>query len=184
MENYTINILNELSENAKKINSQELHSFLDQVKNAKHIFIAGTGRSGLVIKAFANRLMHLGFSVSVIGEIGSPHSQMGDLLIICSGSGETGSLKSLAEKANRSGVRIALVTTNKASTLVKIADAAVVLPGLMKNDTRGSSDNFSQPMGAAFEQLAFLVFDGLVINLMEDMKETSETMFNRHADFE
>ncbi len=184
MENYTINILNELSEKAKKINSQELHSFLDQVKNAKHIFIAGTGRSGLAIKAFANRLMHLGFSVSVVGEIGSPHSQMGDLLIICSGSGENGSLNSLAEKANRSGVKIALITTNKASTLGKLADAVVVLPGLMKSDTRSSNGDFSQPMGAAFEQLAFLVFDSLIITLMDDMKETSETMFNRHADFE
>ena len=39
-------------------------------------------------------------------------------------------------------------------------------------------------MGSAFEQLAFLTFDSLILNLMDDTGETSETMFNRHADFE
>ena len=58
-------------------------------------------------------IMHIGFSVSIVGEISSPHSKPGDLLIICSGSGETGSLKSLAEKAKQSGIDLALVTMKK-----------------------------------------------------------------------
>ena len=75
-------------------------------------------RSGIAIRAFANRLMHIGFSVSIVGEISSPHSKPGDLLIICSGSGETGSLKSLAEKAKQSGIDLALVTMKKSQRLV------------------------------------------------------------------
>ena len=39
-------------------------------------------------------------------------------------------------------------------------------------------------MGSAFEQLAFLTFDSIILNLMDEMEETSEKMFNRHADFE
>lgn len=39
-------------------------------------------------------------------------------------------------------------------------------------------------MGSAFEQLAFLTFDSVVLNLMDDLGETSEAMFARHADFE
>lgn len=183
MKNYTLDILNELTQNAEKIEATEIAEFIDQIKKAKHIFLNGAGRSGIAIRGFANRLMHLGYSVSIVGEISSPHSKPGDLLIICSGSGETGSLKSLAEKAKQSGVDLALVTMKKDSTIGRLADAVLVLPGTTKEDN-ARGDDFAQPMGSAFEQLAFLTFDGLVLNLMDDTGETSETMFGRHADFE
>ena len=184
MKNYTLDILNELRSNAEKIDTAEISEFLEQIKQANHIFLSGAGRSGIAIQAFANRLMHLGFDVSLVGEISSPHSKKGDLLIICSGSGETGSLKSLAEKAVASGVKIALVTMKKESTIGKAANAVLVLPGTTKDENDRAADQFSQPMGSAFEQLAFLTFDSLVLNLMDETGETSETMFTRHADFE
>ena len=59
-------------------------------------------------------------------------TQTGDLLIICSGSGETGSLKSLAEKAKQSGIDLALVTMKKESTIGQLADVVLVLPVLRK----------------------------------------------------
>ncbi|MDU7007799.1 MAG: SIS domain-containing protein, partial [Enterococcus faecalis] len=118
------------------------------------------------------------------GEISSPHSKPGDLLIICSGSGETGSLKSLAEKAKQSGIDLALVTMKKESTIGQLADVVLVLPGTTKEENDRETASFAQPMGSAFEQLAFLTFDGMVLNLMDELGETSETMFKRHADFE
>lgn len=57
-------------------------NFIKEIVKAHHIYLLGKGRSGLIISAFANRLMHLGFSVSLVGEITSPHSKSGDLLII------------------------------------------------------------------------------------------------------
>ncbi|MGM0924712.1 MAG: 6-phospho-3-hexuloisomerase [Bacillota bacterium] len=184
MKNYTLEILNELSNNAEKVNPEDIVGFIEQIKAAKHIFLNGAGRSGIAIRAFANRLIHLGFSVSIVGEISSPHSKPGDLLIICSGSGETGSLKSLAEKAKQSGVRIALVTMKPDSSIGKLADALLVLPGTTKTENNREDSIFSQPMGSAFEQLAFLTFDGLIMNIMDEIGETSESMFQRHADFE
>lgn len=184
MKNYTLDILTELTENAQKIDATELSNFVKQIRAAKHIFLKGAGRSGIAIQAFANRLMHLGFEVSIVGEISSPHSQPGDLLIICSGSGETGSLKSLAEKAKESGVDLALITMKKDSSIGRSADAVVVLPGTTKDENNRDENAFAQPMGSAFEQLAFLTFDGLVLNIMEETDQTSEKMFARHADFE
>lgn len=184
MKNYTLDILSELTQNAEKIEINEIAHFVNQIKSAKHIFLNGAGRSGIAIQAFANRLMHLGFSVSLVGEISSPHSKPGDLLIICSGSGETGSLKSLAEKAKQSGVELALITMKKESTIGKLADAVLVLPGTTKEDNERNEGDFAQPMGSAFEQLAFLTFDGMILNLMDETSETSEKMFERHADFE
>lgn len=177
-------ILNELKENASRINQAQAEQLIAQIKSAKHIFLQGAGRSGIAARAFANRLLHLGFSVSIVGEISSPHSKSGDLVIIVSGSGETASLKSLAQKAVDSQVDVALITTNLSSTIGKLAKSVVILPGVTKEDNRREENCFSQPMGSSFEQLAFILFDALVLDLMRVLGETTQTMFPRHADFE
>lgn len=183
MKNYIEDILKQLIKSSKEINEQELKKVVEEVDEANHIFLAGAGRSGLAIKGFANRLMHLGYDVSVVGEISSPHSKVGDLLIICSSSGETKSLVELARKAKKASVKLLLVTTNKKATISKLADVVLTLPGKSKLDG-DMENNFIQPMGSDFEQLAFITFDSLVLNLMDKNSETSEEMLKRHADFE
>ena len=65
MENSVIleEILEELTENAKHISSSSLEKFANEIIKARHIFVAGAGRSGFVARGFANRLMHLGLEV-------------------------------------------------------------------------------------------------------------------------
>ncbi len=182
---YLEDILEELHTNSEKISEEQLADLCDLIQNANHIFLAGAGRSGMVIRGFANRLMHLGYSVSVVGEISSPHSAEGDLVIIASGSGETDSLLSIAKKSKLSGVRIALVTMDDKSSIGVLADSTVVLPGSSpKLKNAGTGDVSFQPMGSAFEQLCFLLFDTIVLELMERTGQDSGQMFARHADFE
>lgn len=180
----TVNILKELEHNALRIDDAQAEQFIALIKNAKHIFLQGAGRSGIAIRGFANRLLHLGFSVSIVGEISSPRSKPGDLVIIGSGSGETGSLKRLAQKAVDSGVDVALVTMKADSTIGKLAKSVLVLPGTVKDDNARDANAFSQPMGSAFEQLCFIAYDAIVLELMSELGEASESMFKRHADFE
>lgn len=181
----TAAILRELENNLQYICDEQLDALLCMILQADHIFTAGAGRSGIAIRAFTNRLMHLGLSVSSVGEISSPHTHPGDLLIIGSGSGETESLLAMARKAKRSGVRIALLTMDDTSSIAQMADTVVVLPGVSPKakNTRPALTSI-QPMGSAFEQITFLTYDGIVLELMERMQETSETMFSRHADLE
>lgn len=175
-------IVAELSDYSVELDDKQAEAFLKNIQQAKHIFLAGAGRSGLAIRAFANRLLHLGFEVSLVGEISSPHSHPGDLLIICSGSGETGSLVELAKKAKKNKVAVTLVSMKEDSTIGQLATSTLILPGKLKDE--GDIEGFSQPMGTAFEQLSFLTFDALVLDLMATLDEDSETMFARHADFE
>ena len=120
-----------------------------------------------------------------MGDICSTHSAPGDLLLIGSGSGETESLAALARKAKKNGVKIALVTTDEDSTIAGMADVVVVMPGVSPK-WKGEGNGFTsiQPMASAFEQMCFLMYDGIVLELMEKLGETSETMFTRHADLE
>lgn len=173
-------IFQELERNSEFISDSDINKFVNTIIDAKHIFLAGAGRSGVVIQAFGNRLMHLGKSVSIVGEISSPHTQRGDLLIICSGSGETTSLKELSKKAVENDVSVALVTTNEFSSIGRLSDTVLELKGATKISQEGSI----QPMGTAFEQLSFITFDLLVLKLMEKLGETPETMIARHANLE
>lgn len=177
-------ILNELAQNAQSIDNAQAGQLIAHIRKAGHIFLQGAGRSGIAIRGFANRLLHLGFSVSVVGEISSPHSKPGDLLIIGSGSGETGSLKSLAQKAVESGVDVALITLNADSSIGRLATCVLVLPGTAKTENARAEGAFSQPMGSAFEQLCFITCDAMILELMAQLGESSNSMFKRHADFE
>jgi len=178
-------ILAELAGNLVYLRDEELNLLTEAIMEARHIFGAGAGRSGLAMRGFINRLMHLGKSVSMVGEISSPHSVEGSLLIIGSGSGETESLVALANKAKKNGVKIALVTMDPGSAIGRLADITVVLPGVSpKLRSRGMDISSIQPMGSAFEQMAFLTYDGIILELMERMGESTDTMFPRHADLE
>lgn len=175
-------ILKELNDASSKIEEEQIENVLKLIEPDKKIFLTGKGRSGLAVKGFANRLMHLGFQAYVIGEISTPHTKAGDLLIITSGSGETDALVSIAKKAKESGLYLALVTMNPESTLAKMADGMIILQG----DSKGNNEekHSVQPMGSQFEQMAFLVFDAMVLKLMHSFQQTSEQMFLRHADLE
>lgn len=178
-------ILRELSTNAKNINNQDLEILMDKILTSRRIFIAGNGRSGLFIRSFANRLMHLGFTVGVIGDVTTPSANQEDLLIICSGSGETDSLVSLSNKAKKLGVNIALFTMSQESTIGKLADHIINIPGQSpKLSNQNDAIQSSQPMGTSFEQLALLTFDSLVMGLMDKLNLSQEEMFGRHANLE
>lgn len=181
---YLIAILDELASNARRVQPGQLDALADELDGVGHVFCAGAGRSGLAVRAFANRLLHLGISVSVVGDITSPHSQPGDLLLIVSGSGETGSLVALAEKARATGIRIALVTMAPESSISRVAETVVVLPGASPKLSGPTSVPTIQPMGSSFEQFTSLALDAVVLTVAARMGETTETMFRRHADLE
>ena len=146
--------------------------------------MAGLGRSGVAVKAFAMRLMHMGLPVYVVGEIVTPAIQKGDLLVVGSGSGETGSLTIMAKKVKDIGAELALVTIFPQSTIGKLADAIVKIPAPTPKVATESGFKSIQPMGSLFEQSLLLLFDSLILRLMETKKENSENMMKRHANLE
>lgn len=107
----------------------------------------------------------------------------GDLLIIGSGSGETKSLISMAEKAKKLGASLALLTTSPGSTIGKLADVIVKLPGAAKDPSNKDYQTI-QPMGSLFEQTLLLYGDALVLRTMDLRKLTSKSMFGQHANLE
>lgn len=180
---YLAEILKELEGAPDFIDGDEAENLVNSILESKKIFVAGAGRSGLMAKSFAMRMMHMGLDAYVIGETVTPNFEQDDILIVASGSGETKSLVSMAEKAKSIGGTIAAVTIKPASTIGKLADITVQMPGAPKDQSAGQSGTI-QPMGSLFEQTLLLFFDSIILRVMEKKGQDSKTMFGRHANLE
>lgn len=156
----------EITDVLQRINPNEATRLANELEQAKRIFIAGTGRSGLIGKAIAMRLMHSDFPVYVVGETISPSIETGDLLLIISGSGSTGSLVQYATKAKEIDARLALVTTNKDSEIGKLSDCTVEISAATKKRLETEPATI-QPLGNQFDQSAHLLLDAIIVYLLE-----------------
>jgi 6-phospho-3-hexuloisomerase len=121
-------VLDEISGVFQRVDPAEVGALVTELRLADRIFVTGAGRSGLVLKMAAMRLMHLGLTVHVVGETTSPAIRAGDLLLAASGSGTTAGVVKAAETAVAHGARVAAYTTSKGSPLAGAAAAVVADP--------------------------------------------------------
>ena len=186
MEAKTLQIItNELYKYGKLIKEDEVKEVVELCQKANRIFIAVAGRSGFCARGFANRMMHLGFTVYFVGETTTPSIQEGDLLIVGSGSGTTASLVSDCKKAKAQRATIATLTICPEAPIGEMADAIITIPGATQKNAEHTNDVVTeQPGGNLFEQLSWLIYDSIVMDLMPILGETEDTMFKRHANME
>ncbi|UOQ95287.1 6-phospho-3-hexuloisomerase [Halobacillus shinanisalinarum] len=174
----------EISQVLANVKEEEAMKLSQSLEKAKRIFIVGEGRSGLMGKAFAMRLMHAGYQVYVIGETITPSVEHGDLLLAISGSGSTQSICQFAEKAKRKEAEVAAVTTNADSQLAKLSDHLLVIPAATKK-RRSEEPDTIQPLGNQFDQSLHLLLDAVIIYTLDQSKQTNnEEMTARHANLE
>jgi len=167
-------VLSELSKAISSVDTESAERLADQVIGARRVFAAGCGRSGLVARAFAMRLTHLGIAAHVAGDATTPAIGKGDLLVVCSGKGEKAVLIGFMKCAAAAGAACAAVTAESASTVARLADTAIAL------NAAGSA----QFGGSLFEQAALVFFDSLVMRLIEKTGARHEDMAARHANLE
>src|SRR5699024_7999258 len=131
-----------------------------KLKEQRRFFFLGEGRSGLIAKAVAMRLMHTGKQVYVVGETTTPAIEKGDLLIVISGSATSVNIVNSIEKAIKSNAEIFLVTTNDKSVQYHkrlLINAATKL-------RKEHEPESIQPLGNQFDQFAHLVLDAAIID--------------------
>lgn len=177
-------LLRELEYTVFGISDEVVADLVQAILRARRIFVAGAGRSGFMIKAFAMRLMHIGFEVHVVGETTTPNLTAEDLFIVASGSGATGSLVSMAQKAKKIGAPLALMTIDRDSLIGNLADILLTIAAPSPKVQKETSFTSIQPMGSLFEQSLLLLFDMIILMLMESQDKTSNVMFTRHANLE
>ncbi|MCD4703638.1 MAG: 6-phospho-3-hexuloisomerase [Methanosarcinaceae archaeon] len=176
---------------AKILNKEDINSMISDIMNANSIFVMGAGRSGLVGKTFAMRLMHLGFTSYVVGESTTPAVEENDVVIAISGSGETRSVADLGKITRDIGATLVTVTSNRNSTLGELATTVMEIPGRTKDDVGGYLERhmrgeYSQltPLGTSFEIASMVFLDALVAELIVITGASEADLKSRHAKLE
>jgi len=172
---------------------EELIDLLLKSKDKK-IFIVGMGRSGFVGRAFALRLMNLGFNVYFLGETITPAAEKKDLLIAISGTGSTKMVLTASAAAKDIGAKVIAVTSFPESQLGETADLVVTVKGRTKEGSPREEDYLARqiigerepltPLGSIFENNCMVFFDSLVVELMRRLGRTEQDLKRRHASIE
>lgn len=185
-----------MPENTVKLILKEVESAADQISQeqinkaagliAGHtgkIFCMGAGRSGLIARAMANRLLHLGKQVWVIGDITTPPVGQNDLIIAVSSSGRSSNLVSTLEKVVHLQARILLITAAADSPAARLSSSCIVLLGTSRLDQNLSASSV-QPVGSLFEQLAWLCADAVILEARDKIGLSNSQMLQSHANLE
>ncbi len=172
-------ILNEITDVINNVNDNEFKMASALITKERRIFVDGEGRSGLMAKGFAMRLMHLGYNVYVIGETITPAINHGDLFIAISGSGKSANIVSDARKAKKAGCEILTFTSNRESDLCKEAHFVVIVPGTVRGDI-GTDRKSIQLLSSLFDQSLHIVLDGLCLYLSQRDNISNESATNAH----
>lgn len=182
-------IINNVKKTTENVNTEDISKMTQMIEEVDNIFVMGLGRSGLVAKAFAMRLMHLGLNVYVVGETITPAITDKDCLIAISGSGETSYILSTSSIAKKIGSKIIAITSYPDSTLAKSSDIVVQLKGRTKIESEpnyirrqisGQHQTLS-PLGTLFEISALIFLDSTIAELMNDLGQTEKDLKARHT---
>jgi 6-phospho-3-hexuloisomerase len=139
-------------------------------------FVYGAGRSGIIGRAFAMRLVQIGLTAFVIGESVTPIVKRGDVVFILSGRGESQSSIQTANIVRREGAELIVLTGRSTSKLAHIATALIPL------DFEEAPERPKlAPLGTLFESASLRITDAIIAELMVARGESEESMRRRHA---
>ena len=172
----------EMQEVLGKTNQDDLDEAIDRIiqarKENKNIVVAGAGRMGYSIKCFGMRLSHLGFNAWTLGDSSVPYTGTGDIVIIASGSGETGTMKIVADKARENGACLIVFTCNPTSTIGLMADVGIKLNA--KSSLDGSEESI-QPMKTYIEQSTLVLYDIIAMMIMKKLELKNSDLSGNHS---
>jgi 6-phospho-3-hexuloisomerase len=176
-------MLEELKDAFSSIKEEEIQGFIDEIAQARKLFLYGLGRERLMLQAFAMRLMHLGLDVHVVGDVTTQRIQKGDLFITSSGTGYLSTVEALLKIVKNENARVVFITASNESPLLQYVDHLVHIEAqTMKDDIQKRTS--PQPMGALFEQAQLLLFELIVVKLKEKLGVSDEKMEVYHTNLE
>jgi len=160
---------------------------VDAIAAAKRIVLYGVGREGLMMRALAMRLYHLGLDAHVVGDMSAPPVGPGDLLLVSAGPGDFSTVAALVGVARGAGAHTASVTAQPGGAVPQAADTVFVIPAqTMADDTPGDGAGGTSvlPMGSLYEGAQFVAFEVLVLLLRGRLGLSPDAMRARHTNLE
>lgn len=182
-QNLSVEALRDLTPVMAGITDEAAETLIAELLAARRIILYGTGREGLMVKAFTMRLYHLGLDVHCIGDMTTPPGSEGDLFVVAAGPGGSTTVLALLDAAEAVGVRTLAVSAQPQGRAAQRADVFVHLPAQTMADDQQEEVSVL-PMGSLFEIALLIFFDLIVVALRERMGESAEAMRARHTNLE
>lgn len=174
-------VLEEMLSLADKLPMSDVPAVVERLDAAERLYFYGVGRCGLVLKMFAMRLMHLGHTCHMVGDVTTPAVSPRDLLIVASGSSTTGTVVQVCQTAKQLGTDVLLFTNNLSAPLVQQVGKVIHIPGVHKHAETLVSQ---QATGSLFEQMLFCFFEEIVYYCMQIYQLEPKAFMQRHANLE
>jgi 6-phospho-3-hexuloisomerase len=169
-------IATQVTEAIDRLQPAAVAAAVSLLARAPATFVYGAGRSGIIGRAFAMRLVQIGLTAYVIGESVTPIVRRGDAVFILSGRGESQSSIQTANIVRREGAELVVLTGRASSKLAHIATALLTLDFPEDPDRPRMA-----PLGTLFESASLRLTDAIIAELMHARGESEDSMRRRHA---
>jgi 6-phospho-3-hexuloisomerase len=169
-------IARRVTEAVAAIPADRIERAVEILLTSPEIFVYGAGRSGIIGRAFAMRLVQAGLAAFVIGESTTPIVRPGDAVFILSGQGESQSSIQTANIVRRVGAQLIVLTGRATSKLAHTANLSIPLE-FPEDPERAEL----APLGTLFESASLQFTDALVATILRRRGESEASMRQRHA---
>ena len=176
--------LAELGSTFDRLDDADVDKAIEMIAAARRIVVFGGGRERLQIMGFAMRLFHMGLAVAVEGDMTTPPVGPGDLFIVTVGPGEISTALALLGVAKEAGATIMVLTAQPEGRAAKLADFVLYLPAQTMADDQGNARTSVLPMGSLYEGALFVLFEVMVLKLIDRLAIKPEAMRANHTNLE
>jgi len=176
-------IFDEIQSVLSRVDRATVDNVVEQLMKADRIYVAGGGRSGLMARCFAMRLMQLGLRTYVVGETTTPAIRKSDCLLVCSASGQTQVTVLVSRAARKIGAHVIAVTADLDSPIAKSANTVLMLDAPHKKGPDVGVPS-AQYAGSLFEQSLLVLTDAIALEVGVQLGRSAEDMQQRHANLE
>lgn len=162
----------------------QLGPVAEALAGAGRIACYGVGREGLMMRALAMRLYHLGLDAHVVGDMTTPPLGPGDMLMVSAGPGHFSTVAALCGVATTAGTHVICVTAEPDGAVPRAADMVLHIPAQTMAADQGAAVTSILPMGSLYEAVMFLVFELLVLDLRDRLGIAPDAMRANHTNLE
>ncbi|MCO5583505.1 hypothetical protein L7F22_037416 [Adiantum nelumboides] len=156
----------------------------EAARRGAQVMVYGVGREGLMMKALAMRLFHLGLRVSCVFDMTTPPISSHDLLLLSAGPGTFSTVEALASVARSAGARVILLTAHSFGPARHHADVVAHVPAQTMATDNTASPSSLLPMGSLYEGALFVLFEIVVLKLRDSLGVAPDEMRGRHTNLE
>lgn len=176
--------LNELAGVFDNLSDADVDTANEMIAKARNIVVFAGGREKLQIMGFAMRLYHMGLRAAVEGDMTTPPVGKGDLFIVTVGPGEISTALALLGVAKKAGAQILVITAQPKGRAAEYADFVLHLPAQTMADDQGEKKTSVLPMGSLYEGALFVLFEVMILKLIDRLGITPEAMRANHTNME